>query len=237
MQAKLNISIDDVSPHPLSSFQVLGACNTILEKFPDAKFTLFVPLAYWRTMSPGNSTKQSLNISHYPEFCEQLRLLPVENFELGLHGYHHGIPGKSNNDEFKSVTYQEALTILMTMKEEIERANVENLFKPIFRPPAWRMSPGAIKACADFGIKTLALSNIAYAKESYKGADEKFAHVVYETCCPPAVDLKLSELTEIVYHACTWDRNFLSDQAAQNLIKFLEDRADKFNFSFFEEMR
>ena len=236
MQPKINISIDDVSPHPLSSLKVVDSCNKILEEFPDAKFTFFLPVAYWRTMSPGTSTPQPLNLSCYPEFCDQLKNLPIENFEFGLHGYYHGIPGKSNNDEFKSTTYEETLDILMAIQREINQADLVQVFKPIFRPPAWRMSPAAIKACADFGIKILALSNISYAKESYCGEDEKFPNVVYETCCPPFSPLRLSDLTEIVYHACSWDSNFLSDEQVKTLLDFLKENKGKFEFSFLEEM-
>ena len=43
---KVNISIDDVSPHPLSSVKVLERCYEIIKVFPDVKFSLFVPIAY-----------------------------------------------------------------------------------------------------------------------------------------------------------------------------------------------
>ena len=40
---KINISIDDVSPHEYSGIDVISQCNKILSVFPDAKFTLFIP--------------------------------------------------------------------------------------------------------------------------------------------------------------------------------------------------
>ena len=60
MDYNLNISIDDVSPHPLSSTKVLEQCYYLIEKFEDIKFTLFIPLAYWRTMRADIATEQPL---------------------------------------------------------------------------------------------------------------------------------------------------------------------------------
>ena len=94
----VNISIDDVSPHPLSSVKVLERCYELIEEYEQIKFTLFVPMAYWRTIG-NTATKGPLFINHFSDFCETLKQLPSENFELGYHGYHHGIPGISNNDE------------------------------------------------------------------------------------------------------------------------------------------
>ena len=101
----LNISIDDVSPHPLSSVSVLERCFEIIDKFPTIKFTLFVPAAYWRTIG-ATSTEEPLWINRYPDFCSVLRQLPSKNFELGYHGLLHGIPNVSNNDELQSVHFR-----------------------------------------------------------------------------------------------------------------------------------
>ena len=50
MSIRVNISIDDVCPHPASSIEVVDRCFEILKEIPEAKFTLFVPMAYYRTM-------------------------------------------------------------------------------------------------------------------------------------------------------------------------------------------
>jgi hypothetical protein len=55
MQSKINISIDDVSPHPLSSLAIVDKCQRIIDKIPDAKFTFFVPISYWRTITPSRN--------------------------------------------------------------------------------------------------------------------------------------------------------------------------------------
>ena len=75
MQHKINISIDDVSPHSESSVKVLEQCHDLIKEFPEIKFTLFVPIAYWRTMGP-TATKTPLRIDEHPEFCEVLKLYP-----------------------------------------------------------------------------------------------------------------------------------------------------------------
>ena len=67
----INISIDDVSPHPHSSIKVLDRCFELINIYPDIKFTLFIPLAYWRTVRPDISTKKPLILSEFPDFCNR----------------------------------------------------------------------------------------------------------------------------------------------------------------------
>ena len=61
---KINISIDDVSPHQFSSTNVLDRCFELIQAFPDIKFTLFVPVAYWRTIKPTTTTKEQIGRAH-----------------------------------------------------------------------------------------------------------------------------------------------------------------------------
>ena len=112
MQYNINISIDDVSPHTKSSTKVLDQCYKLIDKFNDIKFTLFIPIAYWRTIpNKGIETTTSipLPIDRYPDFCKELNELKDNNFELCYHGFYHGIPFTSNNDEFQHLTYREAI--------------------------------------------------------------------------------------------------------------------------------
>lgn len=233
--SKINISIDDVSPHPQSSTKVLDRCYEIIKIFPDVKFSLFVPISYWRTVKKPTITSKPLQIDLYPDFCEEIRKLPKENFEVCYHGFYHGIPGKSDNDEFEKINYDQAVKIFNVMFEVVSRANLESCFKKIFRPPAWRMSPEAIKAAKDVGIEILALSPKKYAKDTYNKKDEDFGKVVYYNVNPPFDPLELYEQTEIVYHACEWDKNFLSDSATSELIDFLHKSEEK-KFCFLGEM-
>lgn len=230
----INISIDDVSPHPWSSVKVLEQCETLIKKYDDIKFTLFIPIAYWRTLGK-EATQKPLSIDEYPEFCNILRNLPKKNYEIGYHGYLHGIPFKSNNDEFKSLDYDQACKLFNMMFATVQNANLLGVFKPIFRPPAWRMSPGAIKAARDKGIKVLALSSDGYAKETYEGLDETNNDVVYLSSSPPIYPLKQTDKNEIVYHACEWDKNYLSNDKVQELIDFLDTFEEK-KFCFIKDM-
>ena len=219
----VNISIDDVSPHPLSSTKVLKRCHELIEEFKEIKFTLFVPISYWRTIPPDydradTRTESPLQIDLHPEFCEELRNLPEENFEIAYHGYFHGIPQQSNNDEFKSMGYSDALERFKLMFNTVAQADLKGKFKPIFRPPAWRMSPAAIQAAKDAGIEILALSPKPAYREVYAGAE---------------VDpLTLCSETEIVYHACEWDRNYLDECNTNELKAFLKQNENKINFCF-----
>lgn len=235
---KVNISIDDISPHPQSSDKILNQCKKILEKFSDAKFTLFVPLAYWRTKGE-TKTSAPLRIDHFPDFCDRLKSLSKENYEIAFHGLCHGIPGKSNNDELQDVDYLDALEIIDMMYGIAKCANIFDDFQMILRPPAWRMSPGAFKACLDKGINFLALSSDDYAKATYNGADESElwrGKVNYYTCAPPVKPLILTEKTEIVYHACLWDKNALTNERVYELLQFLNSHKGKFTFSFIRDL-
>lgn len=231
---KVNVSIDDVSPHPKSSVRVLDRCFELIKIFPKIKFSLFVPVAYWRTVRPEIATRDPLIVSHHPEFIESLLGLPDGNFELCYHGLFHGIPGSSDNDEFQNLNYNQARDKFEKMFEIVKTAGMFDKFKPVFRPPAWRMSPEAISAAEDAGIQILALSPKQYAKDTYKGRDESFKKVIYYNSNPPLDPLFVTENLEVVYHACEWDRNYLSESMRSDLIEFLSDK--NVEFCFMSEM-
>ena len=233
---KVNISIDDVSPHPRSSLEIIDQCNRIINIFPDAKFTLFVPAAYWRTMRPGVSTMHPLQLDLFPDFCQSLIDLPKENFEIGYHGFYHGIPGKTDNDEMRYLSYEDCIQMLNAIFEVIKRAGLEDTFSSILRPPAWRMSHSCFDACRDKGVKILALSPDKYDDGSLDYGDkaDEFKNVVYYNVCPPYKKLELFPKTEMVYHACDWDKNHLNKKNTDDLISFLKPRKENIKFCFME---
>lgn len=233
---KVNISIDDVSPHPNSSTKVLERCYELISVFPEIKFSLFIPISYWRTVKPGISTTQPLQINLFPDFCNQLKLLPDENFEVCYHGFYHGIPGRSDNDEFEKLDYKNATERFKAMLHVVELAGLTDKFKMVFRPPAWRMSGDSIQAARDIGFKVLALSQKEYAKKTYGGIENLKDDVVYYNCNPPFDSLVLSEKTEIVYHACEWDKNYLSKDLSKDLLDFLSKNTNNIKFSFLEDL-
>ncbi len=224
---KVNISIDDVTPHPRSSIAVVRQCERILAKVPTAKFTLFVPTAYWRSVpTPPESLCQSpYLLRNFPEFCGQLRNLAPDSYEIGFHGHFHGIPGRSNNDELRSLSEDQATDLFQTMMAEVSEAGLLDVFKPILRPPAWRMSPGAFDA-AQGKFEILALHPSETYTSIYGGKqNESFwqNRIVYQDASPPNESIPDSwDTLEIVMHACEWDRNFLSDSQADMLISLFE---------------
>lgn len=237
MSHLVNISIDDVSPHPMSSVKVLDRCYELIDIFPDIKFTLFVPLAYWRQQGPTR-TEQPLEIQNYPEFCETIKNLPDDNFEIGYHGLWHGIPPFNNNDEFKDLDYSSADLKMKDMIKIVELAGLTDKFKPIFRPPAWRLSPDGFRACRDNGIEIFAISPKDYVQNVYSGEDKNH-RCLYYNCNPPLDPLQMYPKTEIVYHACEWDQNYLSVEKTKELIEFLMEHDSGFVptlFSFMKEM-
>lgn len=232
MQYKINISIDDVSPHPQAGIGVLNRCHELIEEFPEIKFTLFVPICYSRLNEP------QYPIGNFPEFCETLKKLPTKNFEIGYHGYHHGIIGKNSNDEFRYLNYNDAVDKFKLIIDEVDKSGMNEVFKPIFRPPAWRMTPEAIRAAKDVGVEVLALSPDKYDDGSldYGSEDKKFKNVIYYNVCPPFKPLQLFEKTEMVYHACEWDKNYLSKTLTSDLKHFLLKNKEKINFSFIGDL-
>ena len=239
MSYKVNISIDDVSPHPKSSVMVVERCKEIIKLYPDIKFTLFIPVAYWQTIPrPGiqTSTHKPLSIDNYKKFCKYLKQLPEKNFELCYHGVYHGIPFKSNNDEFQYLNFEEAIQKFNLMFDITKKAGLFDKFKKIFRPPAWRMSPGSIKAAQDVGMEVLALSPDDYAKKTYQRADESFKSVVYYNVNPPFKELKLFDKTEMVYHACEWDKNYLDEEKKKELCNFIYKNKKQIEFCHISEL-
>lgn len=235
MKYRVNISIDDVSPHPKASVKVVDRCFDILKVFPDAKFTLFVPIAYWRTQRVGIATKDPLVLWKYPGFCDFIKSLPKENFEICFHGYYHGIPGENDNNEFLDITYDEAIKRIKSMKRQVEKAGLKDVFKPIFRPPAWRMGPAAWDALNDEDFKLFAVTDIDYALKSYQGKDKQYKSN-YSTVFPPFRELEIKESCGIVYHACEWDRNYLSKNMTNDLLDFLDLHKENIEFVFMEKL-
>ena len=238
---KVSISIDDVSPHPKSGVGVLDRCYELIDEFPKIKFTLFIPTCYTRLRD------NSYPISDYPVFCETIKNLSPNNFQIGYHGYLHGILNRNNNDEFRHLGYNDAVKKFAQIQEERDKAGLGEVFQPIFRPPAWRMSPAAMKAASDCGIDVLALSPFDTSKknaglynenhspqDSYRGAQKNY-DVVYYDCCPPFEPLKLLPKTEIVYHACEWDKNYLNKEMTNELKEFLLDN-NKIEFCFTKDL-
>ena len=66
---------------------------------------------------------------------------------------------------------------------------------------------------------------------------EEDFNVVFCNVCPPEKPLKLFDKTEVVYHACEWDRNYLgNDKNFKNLQKWLRDNKDEIEFCFIEDL-
>lgn len=239
---QMNISIDDVSPHRLSGLDVIDRCYDVIRHFPDVKFTLFVPTAYWRTVViPGRAdttTRRALFINEHPEFCRQLAKLPRSNFEVGYHGRFHGIPGRSNNDEFRSIDTSVCATLWHDMNLDVSNAGLTHVFKDIFRPPAMYMSPDALRFFAARDV-TLALSPRQIHVSSYGDAlVEVLDKVVFANVWIPddrLDDVSCDEHIELLYHACSWDGGYFNSERVAELITWLG--SNEVRHSFMDEMR
>tara|TARA_Y100000816_G_scaffold251175_1_gene201502 strand:+ start:570 stop:1283 length:714 start_codon:yes stop_codon:yes gene_type:complete len=235
---RVNISIDDITPHPNSSLKILDKCFDLIDIFPDIKFTLFIPMAYYRTMPiPSHIPvcESPMCVYEHSDFCETLLGLSDKNFQFGYHGLHHGIRGVSNNDEFRNLSYDDAYLKFEEMESIAQRSGIKDRMSLIFRPPAWKMSPDSIRAARDFGFEVLALNSDPFYSDGYGGEQLKVSDVVYADCYPPFIELQVLEKNEILYHACEWDKNHLNEDAVRNLVNFLKPLND-IEFCFIEDL-
>ena len=106
-------------------------------------------------------------------------------------------------------------------------------FKKIFRPPAWRLSPDSFSALFDRGFEIFALTDLDYALATYKGSEKKYPST-FSTQFPPFKELKREEKCGIVYHACEWDKNYLSAEKVASLASFINNNPDS-EFCFLSE--
>lgn len=224
---KINISIDDICPHPKSSEIILEKCFGLIDIFKDIKFTLFIPMAYTRL------NEKSYHLSEYPEFCQVLKNLDSNYFELAWHGFLHGIPGKSNNDEFRYLDFRGAMEVFKSMFEVAENNGLKSIFKPIFRPPAFWMSGGSLMASKKMGIKILALSPYM-AYDHGNVALDQFAKIIYFDSLPPIYPLIKKDKVEIVYHASQWNKNILDKKQIEDLTSYISS-SNKNEFVFMED--
>ena len=184
-------------------------------------------MAYFRF--GRHATERPLRLRNHPEFCQQLKDLDSEVFELCYHGYHHGRPTlQTSNDEFHELKYDEARSLFGLMFEEAEESGIINIMKPYFRPPAFRMSPESICAAKDSGIELLALNPEERYMQTYKGAQEKISFITYSDFGPPHIPLAKTEggKAQVTYHACEWLDNYLSEKNAKQLSEHLESCVD-----------
>ena len=97
------------------------------------------------------------------------------------------------------------------------------------------MSPEAFKCLSDRGFELFAVTDLDYALQTYAGAEKKYPST-FSTQFPPFKELKKQEKCGIVYHACEWDRNYLSAEHVASLVNFLNKDPDS-EFCFLGEFK
>jgi peptidoglycan/xylan/chitin deacetylase (PgdA/CDA1 family) len=215
----INLSVDDLTYHSDSNMSVIEGANYIIKAMPQALITLFIPAAYWRTVK-NNKNPTPLFLSNNELFVNELKALPSQ-YEFAYHGYFHGIENVSNNDEFKYLSTEEAIHKIELMEEEVKKCGLEDRFKKIFRPPGWGINDDVIQVFLNKGYH---LSLASEAPFSNNFAQIQHPMISYYNVSPPMKSLDLFEKTSVVYHACTWSKNYLSIEAAQQFIDFYKDK-------------
>ena len=252
MKKNIIISIDDISPHDYSGMNAINNCMAVLKKYPNVKFVFFIPVAFKRTSGRVDIiarkdkpivniiNKEPLYISKYKSFCKTLLSLPKENFQYGYHGYFHSKidhPNRSNNNEFKYLTYQETINKIDLMENEVKKAGLETRFSKIFRPPGWTISNEAVKAFLDKGYTLHLNKKVDYDLTNVLSQKRYSKHkVFYCNYAPPEVPLKQSknDTIHIVYHACEWLRNFFDIKQFNALTEFYMKEKYIINYKFLE---
>jgi len=225
---QINLSIDDISPHPRSSTKCLYRCFELIKDFPSIKFTLFIPTAYTRI------NELSYDIRNFPDFVKEINSLPKTIFEIGYHGHFHGVPGEFNRGEFTFLDYKTSLDRLLLLRKLFNTCKLN--VSPIFRPPGFSLTPGGFIACKEIGIKVLSLYPESPYRLTYLGEENNFDRVVFMNCYPRVdfPDIKKINTLSIMYHACEWDKNYFSELRKKELNVFLKDNTP--NFCFLEEL-
>lgn len=241
----ITISIDDICPHQYSGKKTIENCKKLLEMNPNLKFIFFIPIAYKRISGrvnilsePNNPevniiNKTPLYLSNHKEFCKLVFNLPPENFQFGYHGYFHSKidrPGRSNNGEFKQLSYQETISKIKLMEAEVSKTILKDRFVKIFRPPGWAISNQGIKAFLDQGYTLHLSKSVPYDFQNIEKSLLK--KIYYYDYSPPGSNLEnpKKEDIHIVYHACEWLRNYMSIEQIDVLLDFYKEYKLSFHF-------
>ena len=112
------------------------------------------------------------------------------------------------------------------MEDLLEKCNLKNIFHKIFRPPGWKINLDSMKAFIDNGYK-LAL----FQKNKYDIPNKYLNKISFINFTPPDIKLeKTDNDIHVVYHACEWLKNYVTNEKIDNLIKFYSKY--KMNYSF-----
>lgn len=220
---RLNISIDDLSPHPNIGFGALNCLQEIVNGY-NIKVSLFIPTSVQRF---GAREKKHYMLEDFPEFVDRIKALPEKYFEVCYHGHKHGQKRKkSNNDEFRYLRYDEAIDILSRSKEIFDNVGIK--VRPVLRPPGFWISKAAIKACAEFGIKVLALHDAKRYMRSYGKAAKRYKHTVL-----PGAQPTKGDSIEIFYHAGSDQPDYFNKKQGIRLRKII--KRQRWSYIFMEE--
>lgn len=220
MKTTINISIDDVCPHPKMGLKSVDLINKLIEKYPNIKCSLFVPTC----MTRYKYREKSYYLPDYPDFVNDLKSLPPENFEICYHGHFHGNANtNSNNDEFRYTNKMDAFSILQKSQKCFNDLGLR--VSPVFRPPGFWLSKDSFSACKEFGIKVLALNSKKHCMSCYGGAEKSFGNVIYI-----GKQMDRPKFIELLFHAGRDQKDFLGNKMFKELKNKLNRWKPLFSF-------
>lgn len=147
MMRKFNLSLDDFSPHPRAglNFESIHWCDKLIERYPDIKIDLFIPVRYKRL---SDKTAYCLDIGQ-TEWCQRVQeFVKRANYSVCPHGVNHMREANkkypaSNNDEFQYIDEVTAQAKLGVIYYIFDKVGIK--YDKVFRPPGWKLSVSAAK--------------------------------------------------------------------------------------------
>jgi len=203
---KIQVGLDDLCPRPTQSFEQWSNAEKLLDR--GLKVDLFIPFALSR------DGEEAYHIIDYPEFLDRMEAISaLPGVRLNVHGFHHGW-GNDNNGEFYHGDTDTLKHRLDQIDKDIERTGLS--FHRVFRPPAWRISQGAVDSIIEFGYTHLSImSGTAYLE--YDHLDFKDLKLHWCNAAPPYMGLPKDDIS-VTYHMCTWLDNGLTNNNTNELL-------------------
>lgn len=144
---KIICEFDDI--HPNEEVDCLDIAEQLLSANPSLTLNFFIPPNY-----------RGDPVFNHKDWCIRLRtLVDSGRVCLGIHGYNH-------NMEFKSISYQDAVTKILASEATLNTVGLS--YVKVFRGPFWAICEATCEALCDLGYTHL------YSHNDYFELNEKF---------------------------------------------------------------
>ena len=223
---RVQIGIDDLCPRQSQSFELWENVDTLINA--GLKVDLFVTFGMVRDQDGPYYLSDHFN------FVDRLHeVSDIPGVALNVHGFHHSsvLPdGRvSNNDEFLYTGKEQLEERLNLIEHMIVKTGLD--FKPVFRPPAWKISQDGVDLLVKHGYTHLSLiSGVPTCSHIYQSLDLSKIKVHWCNSSPPDIPLCDGDLAT-TYHFTTSLKNAITKE---NVDLFLQKISDPQPYNIFE---